>query len=287
MMNAPKFGSKKQPFPRRRPEITIAPSRAKPFVVNSGELPGWGLPLRLGATAWLSWYDPPDWRLTSVTYQHVVREAEVHGVGGFEIEMRDWEMPDAVWYPYFTHFARLTEDTQQWLATSHVRDGKRIVYTFLDDGFDADWGESDRRLEDTGRLADNGDGTHTLRQKGRKGQKSEGLVHDVFGAGVFRVSVGLRRFTCLRVIDVRTRARSKADLEREILSECYYTRSGQLILFRRYNGRHWATGGKSTYAGPPWDERFPDNIRLVINGATFVHWYDCLTDVSTGINETP
>lgn len=277
-MNAPKFGSKKQPFPRRRPEITISPSRAKPFVVNSCHLPGWGLPLRLGATAWLSWYDPPEWRLTSVTHQHVVREAEVHGISGFEVEMRDWEMPDAVWYPYFTHFARVTETTGQWLATSQVRDGKRILYTFLDDGFDADWGESTRRLEDTGRLVDNGDGTYRLRRE------RSNLIHDVFGASVFRVGIGRRRFTCLRVIDVCTRARAKAELEWEILSERYYTQSDQLVLFRRYNGRHWATKGKGVYAGPPWDERFPDNARLVINGATFVHWHDCLTDVSIGMD---
>jgi hypothetical protein len=32
-----------------------------------------------------------------------------------------------------------------------------------------------------------------------------------------------------------------------------------------------------------WDERFPDNARLVINAAMFVHWYDCLTDASIGI----
>jgi len=58
-----------------------------------------------------------------------------------------------------------------------------------------------------------------------------------------------------------------------------------LVLFRRYNGRRWATKGKGAYAGPPWDERLPDNARLVINDATFVHWYDCLTNVSIGMDE--
>ena len=272
-MKPPKLGSKAQPFPRTRPEITITPSRARPFVVQSRLLPGFGIPLEVGATTWMAWYDGPDWRLTSVSYEHVVRPAEVHGLDGVEIEMLDWDAAEPGWRPYYTHFARLTDQAVQWLASSHVRNGKRILYTFLDEGFEGDWGESGRRLEDTGRFVANDDGTYTLTQPPAE------TVHDVFGAGIFRVRIGGQGFTCLRVIDVRTSA-DKGVLEREILSECYYTRSDELILFRRYNGRQWATQGKSAYAGPPWDKRLPDNARLVINGAVFVHWYDCLTDIT-------
>ena len=32
------------------------------------------------------------------------------------------------------------------------------------------------------------------------------------------------------------------------------------------------------------DQRLPDAARLAINGAVFVHWYDCLTDVSLGLD---
>jgi len=62
--------------------------------------------------------------------------------------------------------------------------------------------------------------------------------------------------------------------------EAYLARSGRTVLFRRYNGRLWKTKDK-----PPWDERFPDHNRVVINGVTFVHWYDCLTDLACGISE--
>jgi len=273
-MKPPELGTKSQPFPRTRPEITVAPSQAKPFVVESRRMPGFGVPLEVGAMAWMAWYDPPDWRLTSVTYERVVRPAEVHGLDGVEIEMLDWDAAEPVWQPYYTHFVRLTDEAIQWLASSHVRDGKRILYTLLDEGFENDWGHLPRRLEDTGRLIANDDGTFTL------GPPAGEMVHDVFGAGVFRVGVDGQTYTCLRVLDVKTYPAEKGVLEREILSECYYTQSDELILFRRYNGRLWATRGKSTYAGPPWDKRLPDNARLVINGAVFVHWYDCLTDTT-------
>jgi len=276
-MKTPKLGLKSQPFPRKRPGISVVPSRGKPFTVRSRLLPSFGVPLEVGDASWMAWYDPPDWELTSVSYMPVTREAEVHGVDGAEIEMIEWDPADAVWKSDYTHYARLTETTIQWLATSHLRKGKRILHTFLDEGFEADWGESSRLLEDAGRLVRGTEGTYTI-----AGEPSE-RVHDELGAGMFRVCIGSREFTCLRVIDLRTGLRGANELEGEILSECFYTRSDELVLFRRYNGRLWAIGGKSSYAGLPWDERFPDHVRLVINGAVFVHWHDCLTDKSIGL----
>lgn len=28
----------------------------------------------------------------------------------------------------------------------------------------------------------------------------------------------------------------------------------------------------------PWSEQLPENDRLTVNGTTYVHWYDCITD---------
>ena len=57
--------------------------------------------------------------------------------------------------------------------------------------------------------------------------------------------------------------------------------AGRTVYWRRYNGRLWrvdpqASGEKST----PWDERLSDQARIVVDGCTFVHWYDCLTQSS-------
>jgi len=275
-MKPPKIGSAKQPFPTTRPEIAVTPSRARPFALDCCRLPGWGVALGVGAANWMSWYDPPDWQLTSVSYQRAARGAEVHGLDCVEIEMLDWEPPRARWKTGYTHFARVTEGKFEWLAVSHVREGKRILYTFLDEGFDRDWGASDRHVEDTGRLAVGDDGACTLTPASRE------TYHDCIGAGMYRVRVADRTFTCLRVIELNTSGGAKAPLERQILSESFFARSGELVLFRRYNGRRWKVR-KGPYAGPPWDERLPGNGRLVINGAVFVHWYDCLTGVACGI----
>ena len=274
-MKAPRVGSAAQPFPRTRPRIDVQPSRAKPFVVDGRVMPGWGVLMKEGATAWMSWYDPPDWKLANVSHMHVVRPAEIHGLEGLEIEMLDWEPPDHRWRPHYTHFARLTAESFEWLAISQVRDGKRVLHTFLDDGFEADWGEHARRLEDKGRLVAGGDGTYTLKQPRADGSSA------VVGAGVFRVTIASRRFTCLRVLDIDVSQASKVALERGILSESFYTKRGDLILFRRYNGRLWKVRKRSPYAGESWDKRFTENARLIINGAMFVHWYDCLTDVAS------
>ena len=276
-MNAPEIGSKSQPFPTTRPEIVVIPSSARPFAVRSRLLPGFGVPLELGKVAWMGWYDPPEWNLTSVSYMPVLREAEVHGVNGLEIEMLEWESAEPVWKAGYTHDARLTDSTVQWLATSHVRKGKRILYTFLDEGFEADWGESVRLFEDTNRLTLSDDGTYRLQVPPAEG------THDVIGVGMFCVRVGSQEFTCLRVIDLRASHREPDQLERDILSECYYTESDQLVLFRRYNGRLWAIESGGQKDRRPWDKRFPDHPRIAVNGAVFVHWYDCLTEVSVAL----
>ncbi len=43
---------------------------------------------------------------------------------------------------------------------------------------------------------------------------------------------------------------------------------------RRFNRNDWQP---ESY-GKPWTELLPDSERLTINGETFVHWYDCITD---------
>ncbi len=262
-------------LPPRRPEVVITPSAAKPFAVDCREVPGWFCAAEAGERCVWGIYDPPDWKLTSWVDLSVVRPARVHDVDGVEIAAvstdletgKGWVTSDLVM------FSRLTPKTVEWLAVVQTRGGTRVVETFLDDGFDARWGERPRIIEDRGRLAARRDGLFTLRKV--RGD----AVRTVIGAGLFRVRIGPRTFTCLRVLDIEHPGKLS---ERSILSEAYLTRSGRTVFWRRYNGRLWKIGPKSPYGVRPWDERLPDAPRLVINGTTFVHWYDCLTNLSVG-----
>ena len=56
-------------------------------------------------------------------------------------------------------------------------------------------------------------------------------------------------------------------------SEQFIDRSGRTVLWRRFNENHW----RIDRYGKPWTELLPDSETLIINGQTYVHWYDCIT----------
>lgn len=270
-MSRRKQGSKRQPFPRRRPKIAISPSKARSFAVDIRQLPWWNVAPVLGQRALSAFYDPPGWTLTSVDDMRVVRPARIHDLDGVEIEKHEWE-PDTGWQlDTWRIFGRLTDSAVQWLATLHVRDRKQVLYTFLDEGFDEDFGQMPRRLEDRGRFVLQADGTY--KQKRTRRAQAPGAT----GAGIWRVRVGRRAFTCLRVLETGNGRLSA----KGILYEAYLTRRGLTVLGRRYNGRLWAV--PSRWTDRPWDEKFPDHNRIVIDGCVFVHWYDVLTNLACGI----
>lgn len=79
--------------------------------------------------------------------------------------------------------------------------------------------------------------------------------------------------TVLRAIDI-----TGNPSEEGLLMEALISRGGRTILCRRYNGRLWNRG---TYK-VPWDDKLPANHRIIIDGISYVYWYDCLTDTAIG-----
>ncbi len=272
-MHKRRAGAKAQPFPLRRPEISIKPSRARSFTVDYREVFGWFAVPEVGDRTMWCIYDPPDWRLTSVTDTRSVRPAQVHGLECVEMELDDWNPNEGWKLRTWMMFARLGRERGQYVANMRVVDGKRRLYTFLDEGFDEDWGDWPRKLQDTGRLASRPDGSY--RVKAARGPGPD----QTLAAGIFRVKVGDRSFTCLRGLGF-----AREPSEWDTLYEFYVTRRGRTILGRRYNGRLWHTKPGDAWADKPWDERFPDHNRIVINGVTYVHWYDCLSHLACGID---
>jgi hypothetical protein len=261
-------GSKAQPFPTVRPPVDIRPSRARSFVADCRELPWWFAVPQVGRRVLWATYDPPDWHLSDVSDIRAVRPAKVHSLETVELIVDGWSAETGWQSELWRMYGRLTDNAVQWLATMRLRDGVREVRTFLDEGFDRDWQELPRPLEDRGRFVRRPDGTYRQRRSAR--HRARGAI----GAGMFRVRVGERAFTCLRVLDA-----GQEPSEEGILVEAFLNRRGRTVLFRRHNGRLWAVGRQHDQ---PWDEKLPDQARIVIDGRVFVHWYDCLTDVALG-----
>ena len=59
-----------------------------------------------------------------------------------------------------------------------------------------------------------------------------------------------------------------------VISEQFLDKNGRTILWRRFNRNDWAIDRYKQ----PWTELLPSNERLTVNGTTYVHWYDCITD---------
>jgi hypothetical protein len=258
------------PFPLQQPEITIRRSAEPDFEVDWQELGWWFAIPRVGDHTLWAIYDPPNWQLSSYCNMKTTRPALVHGVDGVEIVAvdREFEVESCIIHPW-TFFTRITDTRVQYLAGISMQGGVRRLYTMLDEGFEDDWGDSQRHVRQTGRFVRQADGSYLQNASVLSpGDSAEGM-------GVYEVTVGNRSFTCLRVLDVK-----QEFTENGILMEGYLTREGRTILCRRYNGRMWHVSGNSV----PYDERYPTHNRIIIDGVTFVHWYDCLSDRACGID---
>jgi RNA polymerase sigma factor (sigma-70 family) len=267
VMSRHRAGSKKQRFPVRRPAIVVADSAEQPFEVDFREM-AWGFTVaEVGERSLWAMYDPPDWRVSGVYDSYVARTAKVHGMDCVEVNRDLWE-PDTGWMPdQAAEYFRTVDDHVECLASTYVLGGGKVLRTYLDEGFDEDWPPMPRRFVDAGRFVRQPDGSYRL------DEHSPGQI----GAGMFDVTIAGTQQTCLRVLDVYP----EPD-ERGLLMVAYVARTGRTVLARRYNACQW----KADRYGGPWDERLPDADRLVIDGVTYVHWYDCLPGTALGIDIT-
>lgn len=86
-------------------------------------------------------------------------------------------------------------------------------------------------------------------------------------AGRFQVTIAGKEYDTVCVMDIET-------YNPGVASEQYLDKNGRTILWRRFNRDDWAYN----YYKQRWSEKLPDNERITVNGETYVHWYDCITD---------
>ena len=256
-------------LPKIMPHYTIEKLDRGPFSCKWEEMQGWLIIPRLGET--LNWglYDFPSRKRNEYTEIEVIGKAEVHGIEGVEIvavqyETQDYYRTGALDRTERRFVAQLTDTHSRYLLESHVEDGVRKVYTFLD---------GDEFLDNWGFGEDNCGNETNLVPKGlltREGNAVTGYtpkeVVDIVGR--YRVTINGKVYDTVCVMDIQC-------FNDGVASEQYVDEKGRTVLWRRFNRNDWKM---DRFGGQLWSEKLPENERITVNGEVYVHWYDCISD---------
>lgn len=251
-------------FPSIFPDMAITKLNNISFEVNCPELRWWFLVPEKGQSCDWGTFNYPTRTLSSLTNMRVAGKTRLHGIDCYEILVTEWTCEKAHMKIERTFYARLTDEYVQWMGHVYIsKDGTRNISTFLDEDFLHDWLAADhkgdyRLIWDEGRYQELEDGSLIDTDRKRS-----------IGSGYYKIDMNHRSFECLRVIE--------PNYDGKILVEAYITREGETVLFRRYNEKSWSVGSGQIYT-EPWDVMYPQNNIIMLDGLTYVHWYDCLTD---------
>ena len=259
----------KSVMPQILPDYTITASPLPPFSCKWEELMGWFIVPRLGEKLAWAMYDFPERIRTEEDHLQVVGRALVHGIEGVEIDvetldpMSNNQTGDDDAYVQRSFVAQLTDTHCRILSETHSQGGLKQMYTFLDgDAFLQNWGfgedncGNETPLRPKGLITRDGNVLTTC-----GGQKE---LMDVVGR--YTVTIGGRNYDTICVIMHEAYMGGMA-------SEQFIDTKGRTILWRRFNADDW----KHDHYGRTWTEMLPDSETLIINGKTYVHWYDCIT----------
>lgn len=256
-------------LPEIMPEYRIEKLPLEPFAVKWEELPGWMIVPREGETLKMGLYDFPSCKRTEWMETRVVGKAEVHSIEGVEIvavqhDTEDYYLTGAINEIERRFIAQLTDTHCRFLAESHLENGIRKCYTFIDSEFTKNWGFGPDNCGQETNLAQKGllnctDSVITC------DFKSDLQVLDVVGR--YSVIINGRIYDTVCVMDVEC-------FNDSVTSEQFLDKNGKTVLWRRFNRDDWAF---HRY-GKKWTELLPENETLTINGEIYVHWYDYITD---------
>ncbi len=252
-------------FPLIRPEIRITELDEPPFTVDCRELRSWSIIPVVGEQAAYADYALPEWKLIEVSSMQALRAAQIHDVDGVEINVQGWK-PEAGWQRPGTVYGRLTDDKAEYLAVQLPDRETTQFETFLDEWFAGNWGTLDRTISDHGIVKRQSEGSFLL--------SAEIPRHRGMGisAGLVRLQIGSKSLTCLRVLELPEEAALPTS-EQYYITESYLTQEGRTVLVRRFCRPGFANVAE-----------FPlildASEQMVINGVTFVHWYDSIMEIA-------
>ena len=250
-------------LPELIPEYKIEPSTEAPFAVKWEELMGWFLVPKLGEHLTWGMYDIPSRKCSHVYDMKVTGKAKVHGIEGVELTAREASYSNKKEVINRTFVAQLTDTHCRYLATLRNDGDIRNYITFLDgDEFMPNWGFGEDNCGNETNLSRKGD----IQRAGTVVTCADKkFLLDIVGR--YTVTINGKVYDTVCVMDVET-------YDCGVVSEQFLDQNGKTILWRRFNRDDWAI----EHYGKKWSEQLPDNDRLTINGTTYVHWYDCITD---------
>ena len=250
-------------LPEYLPEYTIVPDGREPFDVKWEELMGWFLVPKLGEKISWGMYDIPSRKCDHVYDMQVTGKAKVHGIEGVELTAREASYSGKEEVVNRTFVAQLTDTHCRYLATLRTDGDVRNYITFLDgEEFMECWGFGEDNCGNETNLTRKGD----IRRDGSTvtGADRDFLLDIV---GRYTVTINGKAYDTVCVMDIET-------YNCGVVSEQFLDRNGRTVLWRRYNRDDWAID----HYKKPWSEQLPENDRITVNGITYVHWYDCITD---------
>lgn len=265
----PKGENNMTKLPKIMPKYSIEKLEKEPFSCKWEESQGWMIIPRLGEK--LSWglYEAASGKRTEYTDMEVVGKAEIHGIEGVEIvavqyDSEDYYRTGSVDKMERRFVAQLTDTHSRYLATCFVENGIRKCYTFLDgDEFLDNWGFGEDNCGNEVNLVSKG---LLSREENVVTGHTPKEVVDI--AGRYMITINGKTYDTVCVMDIQC-------FNDDVASEQYVDKNGKTVLWRRFNRDDWAI---DRFGGKLWSEKLPDNERLIINGETYVHWYDCISD---------
>ena len=213
----------------------------------------------------LSWgmYDIPSRQCNRLFEMEVLGKAKVHGIEGVELTAKETSCSDKSDVIHRTFIAQLTDTHCRYLATLRNEGDIHHYITFLDgDEFLPNWGFGEDNCGNETNLTVNGD---IQRNGSIVTSVDKDFLLDIVGRYV--VTIGSKSYDTICVMDIET-------YDGGVVTEQYLDKDGRTILWRRFNKNDWAY----PHYKKLWTEMLPENETLIVNGETYVHWYDCITD---------
>ena len=249
-------------LPEHLPEYKIESVDKPAFHVIFEELPNCFIVPKPGEEITCACYSMPDRNITEIQHFKVTSEAFIHGIKGVEIvtefESKDPEFVDISPHIYY---AQLTESHCRWLGESYIKNGIKHLLTFLDgDDFISEWGYGEDNCGYETHLVPHGT---IVRKDNTVSVSTDKHIIDIVGRYNVKINNNVYDTICMMEY-----------FGDGALTEQYIDNNGKTILWRRFNKNDWA----NKHYEKLWTEMLPENERLTINGETYVHWLDCVSD---------